>query len=58
MCGFLPAFDCRLGIEAMENPDAGPELMMDLYGFDLKATVQQQAVRMQADGISRRNEGM
>jgi hypothetical protein len=31
---------------------------MDLYGFDLKATVQQQAVRMQADGNSRRNEGM
>lgn len=42
----------------MENSDAGPELMTDLYGFELKATVQQQAVRMQADGISRRSEGM
>jgi hypothetical protein len=42
----------------MGNLDEGPELMTDLYGFDVKATVQQQAVRMQADGISRRNEGM
>lgn len=28
----------------------------DLYGFQLKLNLQQQAIRMQCDGISRRNE--
>jgi hypothetical protein len=29
----------------------------DLYGFQLKLNVQQQAVRLQCDGVSTRNEG-
>lgn len=33
------------------------ESTTDLYGFSIKVSVQQQAIRMQADGISRRAEG-
>eukprot|EP00879_Flechtneria_rotunda_P024099 GHRR01025541.1.p1 GENE.GHRR01025541.1~~GHRR01025541.1.p1 ORF type:complete len:165 (+),score=59.64 GHRR01025541.1:654-1148(+) len=36
----------------------GSELASDLYGFQINLTVQQQAIRLQCDGASKRNEGL
>lgn len=42
----------------MALPLTAKDVVNDLYGFQISVTVQQQAVRLQADGVSSGTEGL